>query len=668
MTEPTLDDVALHVLQLEPEDGEDLARVREQLAALAFGNRVSIAAQPLVAGAVRVLTGLADGTAADPRAALGEVGRLLQRALEATPRCASSAEAPGGVLAADVDLDLLADFIAESRDSLGASEASLLALEQSPDDAEALNTVFRAFHTIKGTSAFLGLARLTAFAHAAESLLARVREGAVPYAATCAELALRSVDMLTLLLAAVEGAARAGGAGTALALPDGYTRLSQSLADYQSRGPAEGPPVERESGERRQEERRREDRRRADTLAGGEQFLRVRTDRLDRLVDMVSELVIAQAMIAGDDTLVAAAGAHHELAKKLAHAGKIVRGLQELSIGMRMVPLRATFQKLTRLVRDLSAAVGKPVDFVTEGEDTEIDRSLVELVGDPLVHMVRNAIDHGIESPGERAASGKPPRGTLRLSAYHAGGSVVVELADDGRGLDRARIVRKAVEKGLIVGEGGFSDADVFRLVFAPGFSTADAVTELSGRGVGMDVVRRNVERVRGRVDIASHAGEGSTFAMRLPLTLGVTDGMLVRVGAERYVVPTTNIHVSFRPEPDAVRTIAGRGEVVTLRGEVLPVVRLHRLFRVPGAEHDAARALLVVVGDGRRRRTALLVDELLGQQQVVAKSLGGGVGRVEGIAGGAILGDGRVGLILDVAEVAALAERGEALGAGRAA
>jgi two-component system chemotaxis sensor kinase CheA len=275
--------------------------------------------------------------------------------------------------------------------------------------------------------------------------------------------------------------------------------------------------------------------------------------------------------------------------------------------------------------------------------------------------MVRNALDHGVESPEERERAGKPRQGHVRLSAYQSGGSVIVELQDDGRGLVREKIARKAIEKGLIDSDKGLSDGDVFALIFAPGFSTADKLTDVSGRGVGMDVVKRNIESVRGRVDITSTPGEGTTFYVRLPLTLAVTDGMLVRVGGERYIVPTTNIHMSFRPEPSMLQSVGGRGEVVMLRGEVLPVVRLHRLFDVAGAEHDPTSALLMIVGDGRQRRSALLVDELVAQQQVVAKSLGDGVGAVPGIAGGAILGDGRVGLILDVAEIVALAQRGEA-------
>jgi len=295
------------------------------------------------------------------------------------------------------------------------------------------------------------------------------------------------------------------------------------------------------------------------------------------------------------------------------------------------------------------------VELVTEGEDTEIDRNMVDVMGDPLVHMVRNALDHGLETPGERIAAGKPPTGRLRLSAHHAGSTVVVDLQDDGRGLNRARILARARAKGLVAADRHLADAELFDLVFAPGFSTADQVSDISGRGVGMDVVRRNVESLRGRVDIASGEGTGTTFSVRLPLTLAITDGMLVRIGAERYIVPMAAIQLSFRPEPAALSTVNGRGEVVLLRDELLPVVRVHRLLGVADAVTDVGDGILVVVGD-QDRRTALIVDELLGQHQLVVKSLGGALDGVPGISGAAILGDGRVGLILDVAGLVALA------------
>jgi two-component system chemotaxis sensor kinase CheA len=372
---------------------------------------------------------------------------------------------------------------------------------------------------------------------------------------------------------------------------------------------------------------------------------------------MVGELVIAESMISQDPTV--KQGGHIELNRKIAHAEKIVRELQDLSMAMRMVPLKAPFQKVARLVRDLGSRSGKRVEFVAVGEDTEIDRNMVDFLGDPLVHMVRNSVDHGIEPPEERRAAGKPEHGTVRLAAYHASGNVVVELRDDGRGLDRDKIVRKAIQQGLIASAEGLTDKDVYDLIFAPGFSTADKITDVSGRGVGMDVVRRNIEALRGRVEIQSRPGEGTTFLVRLPLTLAITDGMLVRVGRERYIVPTINIHLSFRPPRSTLSTVAGRGEMVMLRDEIMPLVRLHRMFGVTDAKEDPTDALLMVVGDGSQR-TALLVDELLGQQQVVAKTLGDGLGRVPAISGGAILGDGRVGLILDVNELLTLARHGE--------
>jgi len=383
--------------------------------------------------------------------------------------------------------------------------------------------------------------------------------------------------------------------------------------------------------------------------------VRVRTDRLDRLIDTVGELVIAQSMVAQDDIVVL--GGHHALSKKVVHLGKIVRDLQTLSMSMRMVPLKLTFQKMARMVRDLAQKNGKQITFVTEGEDTEIDRNMVDLVNDPLVHMVRNAVDHGVEAPDVRESCGKPKKGTVKISAYYSGGNVVVEMQDDGKGLNRERIVEKAIQKGLISSDKGMSDTDVYNLIFAPGFSTADQITEISGRGVGLDVVKRNIEALRGRVEVSSEPGQGCSFLLRLPLTMAVTDGMLVKVGTQQFIVPTINIRLSFRPEPAALSTVIGQGEMVMLREELMPIFRLHELFGIDDAKQNPLTALLVVVDDGERS-CALLVDEILGQQHVVARSLGNGIGTVQGVSGGAILGDGRVGLILDPVGVVALARQ----------
>jgi len=382
-------------------------------------------------------------------------------------------------------------------------------------------------------------------------------------------------------------------------------------------------------------------------------FVKVRLERLDNLINMVGELVIAHAMVEQDEAIRSAVGS--QLSRNVNHMGKIVRELQALSMSLRMVPLKSTFQKMARLVRDLSNKSHKKVRFVTAGEDTEIDRNMVEVINDPLVHMVRNAVDHGVESVDERVAAGKDPEGTVTLQAYHAAGSVVIDLVDDGKGLDRQKIIEKAISRGIIESDAGMTEADVFDLIFRPGFSTKDQVSEISGRGVGMDVVKRGVEALRGRIEVSSVQGKGSTFSMRLPLTLAIIDGMVIRVGKQRYIIPTANIKTTFKPEPDAISNVTDRGEMVVFHGELLPVFRLHHLFDIPDAVTEPSQGLLVVVEDDGRP-VAVLVDTLLGQQQVVVKSLSDGLGEVKGISGGAIMGDGSVGLIIDVQTMVAQA------------
>jgi two-component system chemotaxis sensor kinase CheA len=335
---------------------------------------------------------------------------------------------------------------------------------------------------------------------------------------------------------------------------------------------------------------------------------------------------------------------------------------------MRMVPVRGAFQKMARLVRDLSRKTGKDIVLEQAGEDTEMDRSMVERIEDPLVHLVRNSIDHGIESAADRLAAGKPGRAVIKLSAYHEGGSIVVELSDDGRGLDRERILAKAREKGLVEDGKDLTDAEVHALIFLPGFSTAAKVTEISGRGVGMDVVKRNIEGMRGRVSVTSRPGQGTTFRMVLPLTLAIIDGMLVAAGPEKYIIPSLSIVESLRPAEETISRAAGRGEIINVRGEILPLLRLHRLLQMEGEERPVVESHVVVV-EGLGRKVGLVVDDVLTQQQVVIKPLGNGIGDTDFLSGAAILSDGRVGLILNVDRLAVLASQGsgrvrEALGA----
>jgi two-component system chemotaxis sensor kinase CheA len=713
----SFDDIIAHLLQLEPRDVAELSHVCAALDRFSSSTSYAGPTRDLLARALGLIRGIIEKSSEDSQADLDRASRCIEQArlnedspavpaatterstgLSAPPvsPLASSAASEQEIstvrepdpLPPDADRDLMNEFITEALDYIEGAEAALLSMEADPENMEAVNSVFRAFHTIKGTSGFMGLRRVTELAHRAESLLSRVRDKEITCTGIYADLTLRSIDVLKELMQSVRGAL----SGQPMIRPEAYDALLKNLANPEAAASAPSPliprlgdllvatgKVARETIEAAEKQKGihpigiamvktstvsladaaqalRMQTRMAAADAGSESSLRVRTDRLDRLIDMVGELVIAQSMVTQDGTIHQVG--NHELLKKVTHAGKIVRELQGLTMSMRMVPLKTAFQKMARLARDLAHKNNRIVNFIAEGEETEIDRNMVDVISDPLVHMVRNAIDHGLEPPDVRIASGKSAEGKLRLSAYHSGGDVVVELQDDGKGLHRNKIIEKAIAKGLIEADRSLSDSEVFDLIFAPGFSTADKVTDISGRGVGMDVVKRSVEALRGRIEIASESGQGTTFTIRLPLTLAITDGMLVKVGPERYIIPTVNIKLSFRPDEDSLSTVAGRGAMVMLRGDLMPIFRLHRLFRISGAVEEPTKGLLVVVGDGNRR-CALLVDELLGQQQVVAKTLGDGLGKIQGVSGGAILGDGRVGLILDPSEIVALARQG---------
>ena len=378
--------------------------------------------------------------------------------------------------------------------------------------------------------------------------------------------------------------------------------------------------------------------------------VRVDRQRLDELINQIGELVIGTSMV--EQEVLSLAGSHG--LDSMAGLGKIVRDLQELSLSLRMVPIAATFQKMNRVIRDVAKKVGKQIHFVTEGDDTELDKSIVDQISDPLVHMVRNSADHGIETPEERLAAGKPAEGVVTLRAFQQGGNIYLELTDDGRGLNRQRILSKAVERGLVAADANLSDSEICNLIFLPGFSTANEVTDISGRGVGMDVVRRNVEALQGSVTVKSVEGKGSTITVRLPLTLAILDGLLVRLTEEVFVIPLLSVVESICIRPSELRRIVNIGQVITLRGEVVPLIGLHRMLSVPEVQTDSDQVLLVIVED-QGRRLALKVDELLGQQQVVIKNLETNFGRVPGVAGATILGDGRVALILDVYGVSGL-------------
>ncbi|HUI55404.1 MAG TPA: chemotaxis protein CheA [Bryobacteraceae bacterium] len=380
--------------------------------------------------------------------------------------------------------------------------------------------------------------------------------------------------------------------------------------------------------------------------------IRVGTGKVDKLIDLVGELVIAQSMAAQ----VLAAFQPSQLGRlqeTFAEVERYTRELQERLMGIRMLPIGNAFSRFPRMVRDLAAATGKQVSLEIQGEETELDKSVVERMADPLTHLVRNAVDHGIEPPNQRAAAGKPPAGVVRLHARHEAGSVVLEISDDGAGLDRDRIFAKAVERGIRMDGDNFSDERIFSLIFEPGFSTAQQVSDISGRGVGLDVVKKSVEALNGAIAVFSEPGHGATFRIKLPLTLAILDGLLLRSGRQVFVLPLISIMESVVPRCDQVSFVAGRGEVIVLRGEPLSLVRLNRLLHLPESGDGLGLAVIV---EHHGKRLALQVDELLGQQQVVIKSLEANFRKVEGAIGATILGDGQPALILDVAALAEMA------------
>jgi two-component system chemotaxis sensor kinase CheA len=551
-------------------------------------------------------------------------------------------------------------FLAESLDHLGTIEAALLALEEGPGDTTLLNDIFRPFHTIKGNAGALGVTSVQEVAHQVENLLDRARSGRHTIGPADVDVVLRAVDVLTSMIRDI-GAQLKGQPATDLepaakALIDAVDqcisgegrrgeRLAPHLAEAEAREDSDAPRLAEALTAN------------AGAKAGlNTASIKVDTRKLDNLVDAVGELIIVESLIHQDPAL--ATRLDSRLAGNLRELKRITADLQRSAMALRMVPIRQAFQKVSRIVRDLSRKADKSVELVLGGEDTELDRKVVEEITDPLMHMVRNSLDHGIESADVRAASGKRQQARLALSAYHQGGRIVIEIADDGRGLDTDKIKAKAIERGLIAPGATPSAEEINMMIFHAGFSTADRVTEISGRGVGMDVVRRNIEALRGSIEIATERGMGTTFQIKLPLTLAVLDGLIVGVGQERFVMPTSAVRESLRPLPAQVHKVQGEPRLVQVRDSLLPLVALGAMFRLPH-QTDPSQAAVIVIEDSGAR-VGLIVDTLIGKQEVVIKSLGDSFGAVRGVAGGAILGDGRIGLILDAHGIVALTRSAE--------
>lgn len=583
------------------------------------------------------------------------------------------------------DESLIRDFITEGLEYIEEIEVNILNLEKEPENKDYINTIFRPFHSIKGVASFLNLETIRSLAHSLENLLDKARNGEISVTPAMIDVVLDGADTLKTLIGqlrdSLEGKAVDEASLDITALKARISRIEQGFeieAGSKKIGEIlvdegiiskekleetlkinEATPNKKigqtliEEGIVKPKQVSQALRKQVDQVTDLA-TIRVDTTKLDDLIDMVGELVITQSMIQQD--LRNQLNADKQLTRDISQFFRITSTLQQVSMKLRMIPIKQTFQRMSRLVRDLAKNSGKVIAVELIGEDTEIDRNMVDEIYNPLVHMIRNSVDHGLETPEERIKLGKPEKGLIRLKAYHRGGNIVIEISDDGKGLDRNKILQKALKNGIIQSDEGLTDSEIFKFIFLPGLSTAAKVTDVSGRGVGMDVVRRAVEKLRGKIEIESSPGEGTTFITRFPLTLAIIDGMIVKVGTESYILPTISIRQALRPQREAYNNVIGKGEMINAMGQLMPLVRLYEVFNIAPRHKEPWDGIVVVV-DSESGSKCLMVDKIIGKAEVVVKSLGEGLKNVRGVAGGAILGDGRIGLIIDIEGLFELSE-----------
>lgn len=587
------------------------------------------------------------------------------------------------LIISDNEIEYIKSFLAEAQEHVDAIEAGLLELEQAPNDIGKINEVFRPFHTIKGMAGFLNLTDIQTLTHELETLLDRARKRKLTVTPDIIDIIFDGLDLLKIQINEITEYV-ANPTGKAIPQPsieDFLLRVREVIerpatkASVEEISDKDKRPSKRigeilvEEGKAAPEaveyaaeaQKKHPDKRIGQILKekgivssrdvdkalraqkGQDLAIRVDTQKLDKLVNLVGELVITQTQIESFPEV----RRNPSLLKLTELTSKITRDIQEISMSVRMIPVAQMFQKMSRIVRDISRKTGKKVQFLMEGEDTELDKNVIQELTDPLMHMVRNAVDHGIEPPEERLAAGKPQIGTILLRAYHQGGNIVIELSDDGKGLNKEKIIQKGIEKGLIEPTAELTDQQVYNLLFMPGFSTASKITDVSGRGVGLDVVKKNIEKLRGTIDIITEVGKGTTFKIRLPLTLAVIDGMVVRVGKQRFIIPTLSILRAVVPHPDQINKVQNKADLLVLDDKVYPLVKIAEIFDIPEGCKNPTEGI-IIISQAFDREFGIVVDEILGQQQVVIKSLSEQIKTVRGISGGTILGDGTIGLIIE--------------------
>lgn len=580
--------------------------------------------------------------------------------------------------------EILEEFCAESQEHLELIESALLELESDPSEREAISALFRSFHTIKGVAGFLDLSPIQTLAHHVESVLDLLRDDTISFSSALANLVLDSRDRLerclSILLAFLENGQMSGESVPVADLVERADAMYQRAIDGKEQGESATLPLVAEMpagfaevrflGDPSEPDEFDLEGPTEDSTPQAEQDLgfdaftqgaaakrahsasiRINTEKLDSIVDAIGELVIVESQLR--ESLESGDASSAFVERILGQLGRVTRELQRTGLSLRMVPLRGMFQKMRRLVRNLALKSGKQVDFESEGEDAELDRNVVEEIGDPLIHMIRNAVDHGLEAPDERKAKGKPATGKIRLRAYYYGESIVIELQDDGRGVDRERVLQKAIERGIAQPDKQYSDSEIHDFLFEPGFSTAKTLTETSGRGVGLDVLRKNITKLRGSIEFSSVQNRGTTVRITLPLTLAIIDGLVLRVGNERYVLPIGSVLMSVKPKPGDIFSVVGKGRLLKHHGTLYTLLDLATYFGIKTNRKEATDAIVILV-ESEGYKFGLVVDELIHKQEVVVKKLGGYFANPEGISGGAVLGDGSVALVIDPASMGA--------------
>ena len=586
----------------------------------------------------------------------------------------------------DFETEIKIGFLEEATQLLADTEQCFLSLETNCDDPGILEKIFRLAHNLKGSAKAVGFEELSHFTHQLESLLLKIKNGELSINPSSVDLLLRCNDHVRMMLEGLRGDLNARFDSTAL-LAEIQAMMSGQVAEPAPAPAAETSEVEESplaapsaamfeesaapeviqetpaapahddmpppsnvielSASALQEKPAAQ--KPAAPTAAADESIRVSFARLERLLNFVGELVILQTVLreqsSSSESLL--------LKKTVDQLGKVTKEVQDISMSLRMVPLKQTFQKMQRIVRDTARALDKKINFELIGEDTEVDKTLLEKLGDPLVHMVRNAVDHGIESAEKRKAAGKIEAGSIKLAAFHRSGSLVIEIRDDGGGLDAAKLTAKAIEKGILKPGTTLNERDAHQLIFASGFSTKTEVTDVSGRGVGMDVVKTNITQMQGEIQIDTEIGKGSCFRIVLPLTLAIVESMVIRSGKDDYVIPLSHVHESLRPVAGDIHFASGLGEILHLRGESIP---LYRLGEILGTSKSRADGIAIVVRT-HEKPFAILVDDILGQQQVVIKALGKELRNIKGFSGSAILGNGRPALILELHDLVSKAK-----------